>query len=139
MKPSAPVSASLTNRPERVTPLMRPVKVAPIAISEKMRDQAVDGFALGRHGAALGRGNLRRDFAERPAVASGRQAVVAELQRADQGAVDDEIGITADGRGEMGVAAQVEAEMAVVLRGIFRLGLAAQHHFVDERFAARRP
>ena len=44
----------------------------------------------------------------------------------------DEIGIAADGRGEMGVAAQVEAEMPVVLRGILGLRLRAQHHLVDE-------
>ena len=32
----------------------------------------------------------------------------------------------------MGVAAQVETEVAVVLRGIFGLRLRAQHHLVDE-------
>ncbi len=46
--------------------------------------------------------------------------------------MDDEVGIAADRRGEMGVAAQVEAEMAVVLRRVFRLRLGAQHHLVDE-------
>ena len=46
----------------------------------------------------------------------------------------DEIGIAADRRGEMGVAAQVEAEMAVVLGGIFGLRLRAQHHLVDQLF-----
>ena len=44
----------------------------------------------------------------------------------------DEIGIAADRRGEMRVAAQIEAEMAEILRRIFRLGLAAQHHLVDQ-------
>ena len=46
----------------------------------------------------------------------------------------DEIGIAPDRRGEMGVAAEIEAEMAKILRRIFRLGLAAQHHFVDQPF-----
>ena len=34
----------------------------------------------------------------------------------------------------MRVAAQVQAEMAVILGGIFGLGLRAQHHFVHQRF-----
>ena len=33
----------------------------------------------------------------------------------------------------MRVATQVEAEMAVILRGVFGLRLAAQHDLVDER------
>ena len=35
----------------------------------------------------------------------------------------------------MGIAPQIEAEMAVVLGGVFGLGLGAQHHFVHQRFA----
>ena len=35
------------------------------AVGEEMRDQPVDGLALGRHGAALGRGDLRGDFGQR--------------------------------------------------------------------------
>ena len=46
--------------------------------------------------------------------------------------MDDQIGIAADRRGEMGVAAQVQAEMAVILRHIFRLRLRAQHDFIDD-------
>ena len=46
----------------------------------------------------------------------------------------DEVGIAADRRGEVRVAAQVEAEMAEILRRIFRLRLAAQHDFVDQPF-----
>ena len=33
----------------------------------------------------------------------------------------------------MGVAAQIEAEMAVVLVAVFGLRLGAQHHLVDQR------
>ena len=43
------------------------------------------------------------------------QAVIAQPQRADQRAMDDQIGIAADRRGEMRVAAQVQAEMAEIL------------------------
>ena len=46
--------------------------------------------------------------------------------------MDDEVGVAADRRGEMGVAAQVEAEMAVVLVAVFGLRLGAQHHLVDQ-------
>ena len=72
------------------------------------------------------------DLAERPGVRRVRQTAVAELERADQRAVHDQVGIAPDRRGEMGIAAQVEAEMAVVLRGVFGLGLAAQHDLIDE-------
>ena len=34
----------------------------------------------------------------------------------------------------MRVAPQVKAEMAVILGGVFGLGLAAQYHFVHQRF-----
>ena len=102
------------------------------AVGEEMGDQPVVGLALGQHGAALGGGNLRGDLAEHLAVGVVRQAVGAELEGADQAAVHDQIGVAADGRGEVRVAAQVQAEMAVVLGAIFGLRLAAQHHFVDE-------
>ena len=64
-------------------------------------------------------------------VASGRPSV-AELERADQPAMHDQVGIAADRRGEMRVAAQVQAEMAVILRRVFGLRLRAQHDLVDE-------
>ena len=54
------------------------------------------------------------------------------LQRADQGAMHDEVGIAADRRGEMRVAAQVESEVAVVLGRVFGLRLRAQHDLVDQ-------
>ena len=44
----------------------------------------------------------------------------------------DQIGVAADRRGEMRVAAKVEAEMPVILGRIFGLRLGAQHHLVDE-------
>ena len=57
----------------------------------------------------------------------------AELERADQRAMHDQIGVAADRRGEVGVAAKIEAEMAVILRRIFRLRLAAQNHQIASR------
>jgi hypothetical protein len=50
-----------------------------------------------------------------------RQAVlaVAEIERPDQRAMHDQVGIAADRRGEMRVAQQVETEMAVVLGRVF--------------------
>ena len=81
----------------------------------------------------------RRSAAEICAAISGscgldavRQAAGAELQRADQGAVDDEVGVAADRRGEVGVAAEVQAEVADVLRAVLGLRLGAQHDLVDE-------
>ena len=84
----------------------------------------------------------RRSVAEMLAAtsASARTSVVvgkpvgAELLRADQRAMHDEVGVAADRRGEMRIAPQVEAEMAEILRRIFRLRLAAQHHLVDQPF-----
>ena len=99
-----------------------------------MGDQAVDRFALGLHGAAFGRGDLRGDLGERFRRLAVGQGAVAERERPDQRAVHHEVGIAADRRGEMRVAPQVEPEVAVVLGGVFGLGLRAQHHLVDELF-----
>ena len=98
---------------------------------EEGRDQAVGGLALGGHGAALGGGNARGDFGQLFAAHLG-QAAGAEVQRAHQRAMHDQIGVAADRRGEMRVAAQMQAEMAVILRDIFRLRLGAQHDLVDD-------
>src|SRR5215467_14273085 len=91
------------------------------AVGEEMGEQAVEGLAFRFHGAALGRRDLCADLAERGNVLLLRQSAVAEPQGADEAAVDDEVGITADRRGEMGVAAQIKTEMPVVLGGIFGL------------------
>ncbi len=111
------------------------------AVGQKMRDQPIVGFAFGQHGAPLGRRNLRGDFRQRLVVHRLGQAIAAKLERADQPAMHDQVGIAADRRGEMGVAAQVQAEMAVILRRVFGLRLRAQHDFVDQRLgvAALRP
>ena len=96
-----------------------------------MGDEPVHRLALRRHGAALGGGDARGDLGEFGRRRVG-QGAFAELQRADQGAMHDEIGVAADRRGEMRVTAQVEAEMPIVFMGIFRLRLRAQDDFIDD-------
>ena len=123
-KPSAPVSSQLHEQAGAVHAGDAAVEGGADAVGEEMRDQPVVGLALGQHGAALGGGNLRGDFGQRLDVGGLGQAVVAELERADQPAMHDQVGIAADRRGEMRVAAQVQAEMAVVLRRVFGLRLA---------------
>ena len=44
----------------------------------------------------------------------------------------DQIGIAADRRGEMGVATQIEAEMAQIIRAVFGLRLRTQDDFVNQ-------
>src|SRR5262249_60166914 len=92
----------------------------------------VEGLRFGSRGAAAGGGDLPANLAKRSRVLLLRQAAVTEPRRANEAAVDDEVGIAADGRGEMRVAAQVQAEMPVILRGVFGLRLRAQHHLIDE-------
>ena len=84
---------------------MRPGKGRADAVGEEMRDQPVVGLALGLHGAPLGRRNARRDLGERLEVHVAGQAVGAKALRADQRAMHDQVGVAADRRGEMGVAA----------------------------------
>ena len=95
------------------------------------RDNAVDGLAFRRHRAPLGGRDMLGDLRQL-ARAHVVEAALAEIERADQRPMDDEIGVAANRRGEMGVAAQVEAEMAVVLVAVFGLRLGAQHHLVDQ-------
>ena len=84
--------------------------------------------AMARRSAA---GDARGDLGEF-AGRRVRQGALAELQRADERAMHDEIGVAADRRGEMRVAAQVEAEMPVILMRIFGLRLRAQNDLVDD-------
>ena len=67
------------------------------------------------------------------------QPVIAQLQRADQRAMHDQVGIAADRRGEVGVFRQVQAEMADIVGVVDRLRLAAQHHVVHHRSRAAVP
>ncbi len=85
-------------------------------VGQKMRDEPVRRFALGLHGAAFGGGNIGGDFGKRAHIHVVGWPSAPSFSGADQSAVHDEIGIAADRRGEMRVAAQIEAEMAVILR-----------------------
>jgi hypothetical protein len=101
------------------------------AVGQEVRHIAIGGVALGGHGAALGVGDQLGRILHLGDVAFG-QAVVAQAQRADQGAVDHEIRIAPDRRGEVRVAHQVEAEVAEIVRRIVGLHLGAQDHLVDD-------
>jgi hypothetical protein len=57
---------------------------------------------------------------------------VAQAQRPDQPAVDHQVGIAPDRAGEVGVALQVQAEVADVVRIVLGLHLGAQDHLVDD-------
>ena len=116
---------------------MRAAKVGADPVAHMGGDQPVHRLALGRHRAPLGRRNALGDVGEF-ARAQVLEPAGAEVQRADQRAMDDEIGVAADRRGEMRVAAQIEAEMAVILVGVFGLRLRAQHHLVDQRLGGLR-
>src|SRR5262249_19007740 len=80
------------------------------AIGEEMRQQAIARLLFVFHGAALAGRDLPAAPPERGGVLFRRQATNAEPQGADEPAMDDEVGVAADRRGEMGVAAQVESE-----------------------------
>src|SRR5436853_340527 len=88
--------------------------------------------ALGENLEAQCARDWRGDLTDRSRVLLLRQTAVTEPQRANETAVDDEVGIAADRRGEMRIAAQIQAEMPVIFRRIFGLRLRAQHNLVDK-------
>ncbi|ODS03502.1 hypothetical protein AUC71_09280 [Methyloceanibacter marginalis] len=108
------------------------------AVGEKGGNQTVGGVPLGRHGPPLRIGDSAGDLFQLLHFLI-REAASAQVKGADQGAMHDEIGVAANGRGEMGVAPQVETEMPEILRAVFGLGLAAQDHFADELRGGRGP
>src|SRR6185312_15584529 len=79
--------------------------------------------ALGGDGAPLGR---------RDVLGDRLQLRRLSIELAEKGAVDEEIGIAADRRGEMRIAAQREAEMADVAGAVRGLRLGAQDEVVDQ-------
>src|SRR4029078_10925543 len=97
------------------------------AVGKVGGDKPVGSFALRCHGAALGVGDRLRDLIELLHLCVS-QAVIAETKRPHQRAMDDEIGVAADRRGEVRVAAQIEAEMAEIVVAILGLRLASQHY-----------
>jgi hypothetical protein len=74
----------------------------PDLVGEVSGDIAVDRLALRLHRPPLEPRNLLADLLELSASV-WRKSALAQLVGADQGAVDQEVGIAADRRGEMGV------------------------------------
>src|SRR6187551_942421 len=97
-----------------------------------MRDQPVVGLAFGQHRAPFGGGNLCRDLRQGFLIHAVGQAILAELECAYEPAMDNQIRVAADRGREMGVATQVQPEVAVIFSGIFSLSLCTQDNFVDK-------
>ena len=92
------------------------------------RHIALTGAAFGNHCLALGR---RYGFGNRIELLGffRRLSVIAKFQRGNQCAMHCQIGITANGRGEMRIAAQIEPEMADIIDGVNGLRLRTQYDF----------
>ena len=60
------------------------------------------------------------------------QPVFPPAMRRNQGAMHNQVGIAADGRGEMGVTLQVKPKMPKVFRAVIGLSHRAQHDHVDQ-------
>ena len=108
-------------------------------VGEVKGDEAVHGVALALHRPAFGRRDV---FADRGEVATAiiGEAALAEPERRYQRPVDDQIGIAADRRGEMGVTLERESEMADVAGTVDGPGLGSQDRLAEEIFmgGARR-
>src|SRR5881227_3397070 len=94
----------LDEQPGACHPGNMPVENCTDTIGQEVRNQPIGGLAFGLHGAAFGCGNISRNFGKASRVGSIRQSIHAELERADQRAMDDEIGVATDRRGKMGIA-----------------------------------
>src|SRR5439155_5596350 len=103
-------------------------------IGQKVGQQPVEGFALRFHGAPLCRRDGGSDFPECADISVLGQTVRAHAQGSNEAAMNYEICIAANGRGEMGIAPKVETEMTVILCGVFSLRLGPEHNLVDELF-----
>src|ERR1041385_4502911 len=73
----------------------------PDLVGEEVCEQTIEGLALRLHRAALSGGNGGCDLAKRGRILIVRQRTIAKLQRTDQATMHDEVGISADRRGEM--------------------------------------
>ena len=89
-------------------------------------DQTVDGLALGSHRAPLGAGDALGDIGQLIRAPMSGETARSEVQRADQRAMDDKIGVAADRRSEMRVAAQGSGRNGRSSDGVFGLRLRAQ-------------
>ena len=101
-------------------------------VREISGDIAVDRLALRLHRAPFEPRNLLADLLELLRVRR-RETALAELVGADQRAVDEQVGVAPDRRGEVRVGAERQAEMAEPLGRIARLHLRAQELLHDLR------
>ena len=85
MKPSAPVSSSWDEQARLGDAGDAAGEACADAVAQPVGDEPVDGRAFGLHGLAFGRGDLRADRLQL-VLHRLRQAVVAEIERADQAA-----------------------------------------------------
>src|SRR5262249_19382684 len=92
-----------------------PVEERALPVGEKVRYQPISSFAFGLHGAPFGGGNIGSDFGKCAGVRRIRQSILTKRACAYQLAMQDPIC----------VAAEIEAEMAEILCGIFSLRLRA--------------
>src|SRR5690606_12997930 len=98
------------------------------SLGQILREKTIRCLALSQHGAAFGGGDMLGDAAELGLLLIGL-AIVTQAKSSDERPVNDQIGVAADWRGEVGVAVEVQPEVAVVLLGVLSLGLAAKNHF----------
>ena len=107
------------------------LKMGADPIGQMKGDQPVGGFAFRGHCASFKIGDIFRRLVDSLDLIVGQRAVT-KLECPDQGAVNIKVGIAAYGTGEMGVAAQVEAEMSSIARRVNRLALAAQDYRIHQ-------
>ena len=107
--------ASSTKSPARVTPRMRPSKWAP---TRSASQKAISRSTVSRSAAMARRSATEISPATRSRVFSSaaRKPPGAEPERGDQRAMHEEVGVAADRRGEVDVAAKVQPEMADIRR-----------------------
>ena len=115
-------------QPEPLHPRHRGGKAAADLARHQDREEAVDGGALGLHRAPLAPRQLGAELGPVLAARHRLEPALAELQRPDQGAMHHEVGIAPDRRGEMRIAAEIEPEMAEIVRAVGGLALRPQHH-----------
>jgi len=108
----------------------------PDPVGEPGRDEPVGCVTLRCHGAPLGCGNLRADPQEQRLFAALKSAR-SKPERRHKRAMHEQIGIAADGRGEMCIAAQVQPEVTDVFDGVLGLCLTAQNDLVDQQRVRR--
>src|SRR6266849_6514437 len=108
----------------------------------------VHQFALGPVGAALCLGRFRGQLLEVSVRIErglgpgrrvsnrfrGRRSIIQMLERPFQNAMNDEVGISPNGRSEMGVCVEAESEMAEWLGGVTGLLQGTQHEVGDDAF-----